>query len=165
MSVVTDQLHLRNYVFSIQSRSNADSVFLAAEDESSRQRCVRALGAAIAGDTGALMKDVASTAAFTPHLIGMKNLSTFNHVSVLLGKPAASGLDAKSLKHSGFGPKELEALGFRLWDIVDAGCIATDYSIVSCARACCCSTAPCVLSRVERCKCQSLQRCNACTLT
>ena len=157
MSVVTDQLHLRNYVFSIQSRSNADSVFLAAEDEASRQRCVRALGAAIAGDSGAFMKDVASTAAFTPHLIGMKNLSTFNHVSVLLGKPAASGLDAKSLKQAGFGPKELEAVGFRLWDIIDAGCITTDYSIVSCARACCCSAAPYFLSRVER--------CNACTLT
>ena len=151
MSVVTDQLHLRNYVFSIQSRSNADSVFLAAEDEASRQRCVRALGAAIAGDSGAFMKDVASTAAFTPHLIGMKNLSTFNHVSVLLGKPVASGLVAKSLKQTGFGPKELEAVGFRLWDVIDTGCIATGYSIVRCVHACCCPTALFFLSHVEHC--------------
>ena len=110
----------------------------AAEDEASQQRCVHALGAAISGDSGAFMKDVASTVAFTRHLIGMQNLSTFNHVATLLGKAAASGLDAKCLKQAGFGPKELEVVGFRLWDIIEAGCIATDCSIVSCAYACCC---------------------------
>ncbi len=142
---------MRKYVFSIHLVSG-DSVDLAAEDEASRQRCVRVLGAAISGDSGAFMKDVASTVAFTRHLIGMKSLSTFNHVAALAGKPAASGLDAKSLKHAGFGPKELEAVGFRLWDIIDAGCIATDCSIVSCAHARCCPTALSFLSRVERCK-------------
>ena len=157
MSVHTEHVHSRKHVFRIQFRSNVDPVILAAEDEASQQRRVRALGAAISGDSGAFMKDAALTAAFTPHLIGMKNLSSFNHVSVLLGKPVASGLVAKSLKQTGFGPKELEAVGFRLWDIIDAGCITTDYSIVSCARACCCSAAPYFLSRVER--------CNACTLT
>jgi hypothetical protein len=52
------------------------------------------------------------------------NLSTFNHVAVLFNraklKPVASGLDAKSLNQTGFGSKELEAVGFRLWDVIDA---------------------------------------------
>ncbi len=137
MSVHTEQVHSRKHVFCIQL-VDGDSVFLAAEDEASQQRCVHALGAAISGDSGAFMKDVASTVAFTRHLIGMQNLSTFNHVAALLGKAAASGLDAKCLKQAGFGPKELEVVGFRLWDIIEAGCIATDCSIVSCAYACCC---------------------------
>jgi hypothetical protein len=150
VSVLAEHVHSRRYVFSLQL--NADSVVLAAEDEASRQCCVRALGAAINGASDAFMKDVASTAAFTPHLIGMKNLSIFNHVAVLLGKPAASGLDAKSLKQAGFGPKELEAMGFRRWDIIDTGYIATDYTIVSCALACSCHS---FLSLVERCNYRS----------
>ncbi len=118
-------------------------MFLAAEGEDARHRCVHALRAAISGEIGAFMKDVASTVAVTPHLVGMKNLSTFNNVAVLLGRPAASGLDVKSLKQVGFGGKELEAVGFSLWDTIGAGCIATEYSIVSFSNARCCSCVCC----------------------
>ena len=134
MTIPSESVHSQLFAFSIQVRpaygaTPPDEIFLAAEDEVSRQRCVGALRAAIYGDTGAFINDIASAVAFTPHLIGMRNLSTFNNVASLLGRPAASGLDAKSLKQAGLGPKELDAVGFQLWDIIDAGCAATDYSI------------------------------------
>ncbi len=135
MSILSESVHSQLFAFSIQVRPTAygepppDEIILAAEDEVSRQRCVGALRAAIYGDTGAFTNDIASAVAITPLLIGMRNLSAFNNVAVLLGRPTASGLDVNSLKQAGLGPKQLETVGFQLWDIIDAGCTATEYSI------------------------------------
>jgi hypothetical protein len=131
----TEAVHSQAHAFSLQSKMNPQDVFvtLAADDDASRQRCLRVLRAAIDGDTSAFKKDVASVVAITPHLIAMNNLSVFNCVAALLGRPSASGLDAKSLRQAGFGAKELDAVGFCVWDVINAGIAVTEYSIVSAA--------------------------------
>ena len=87
-------------------------VCLAAADDTTRQRCVRALQAASAGSFSSSIKDIASAVAVTRDLIGMQSLPAVNAVLASLGKAAAKGLDAKSLKEAGLDAMELYGAGF-----------------------------------------------------
>ncbi len=107
------------------------SLFLAAADDETRQRCVRALQAATSRTMYTSMQELASAVAITPDLIGMRNMPAVNSVLVSLGKSATNGFDAKSLKVAGLTAKELRAAGFGLWDIIDAGFYDTESSVVS----------------------------------
>ena len=76
----------------------------------------------------------------TRDLIGMQSLPAVNAVLAALGKAAAKGLDAKSLKdagfdlsslvRAGFDAAALKGLGFSIRDITFAGCM-TDCCVVS----------------------------------
>jgi len=87
-------------------------VCLAAADDATRQRCVRALQAASAGSFSSSLQGIASAVALTCDMIGMQSLPAVNAVLAALGKAAAKGLDAKSLKEAGLNVKELKGAGF-----------------------------------------------------
>jgi len=87
-------------------------VCLAATDDATRQRCVRALQAASAGSFSSSPQGIACAVAVTRDLIGMQSLPAVNAVLAALGKAAAKGLDAKSLKEAGLDAKELYGAGF-----------------------------------------------------
>ncbi len=89
---------------------------LAAADDATRQRCVRALQAASADSFSFSLQGIACAVALTRDLIGMQSLPAVNAVLAALGKAAAKGLDAKSLKEAGFDSKE-----FSIRDIAFAG--------------------------------------------
>ncbi len=87
---------------------------LAAADDATRQRCVRALEAACAPTAGLgslRLQDIASTVSLTRDLVNMRSLSAINAVLAALGKPAAKGLDVRALKESGFTFVELDGAG------------------------------------------------------
>ena len=87
-------------------------VFLAAADEATRQRCLRALQAA--STVCFTRQDIASVAALTCDLIGMQSLPAVNAVLAALGRAPAKGLDPKSLKNAGFGAAALKGAEFDL---------------------------------------------------
>ena len=99
-------------------------VCLAAADDVTRQRCVRAIQAASAGSGCSSLQDIASSVAVTRDLIGMQSLPAVNAVLAALGKAAAKGLDANSLKDVGFDLSSLVRAGFDLSSLVKAGCDA-----------------------------------------
>ena len=99
-------------------------VCLAAADDVTRQRCVRAIQAASAGGGCSSLQDIASSVAVTRDLIGMQSLPAVNAVLAALGKAAAKGLDANSLKDVGFDLSSLVRAGFDLSSLVKAGCDA-----------------------------------------
>ena len=78
-----------------------------------RQRCVRAIQAAIAGGCRCSLQDIASVVALSCDLIDMQSLSAVNAVLAALGKAAAKGLDAKSMKDAGFDEALLIGFGKR----------------------------------------------------
>ena len=96
-------------------------VFLAAADDVTRQRCVRAIQAASAGGGCSSLQDIASAVALTRDLIKMQSLPAVNAVLAALGKAAAKGLDANSLKKAGFDLSSLVKAGFDLSSLVKAG--------------------------------------------
>jgi len=103
-------------------------VFLAASDEATRQRCLRALQAA--SIVCFTRQDIASVAALTCDLIGMQSLPAVNAVLAALGRAPAKGLSAKSLKNAGFGAAALKGAEFDLSfviagkpDIFEAACV------------------------------------------
>ena len=96
-------------------------VFLAAADDVTRQRCVRAIQAASAGGGCSSLQDIASAVALTRDLIKMQSLPAVNAVLAALGKAAAKGLDANSLKKAGFDLSSLVRAGFDLSSLVKAG--------------------------------------------
>ena len=96
-------------------------VFLAAADDVTRQRCVRAIQAASAGGGCSSLQDIASAVAVTRDLIKMQSLPAVNAVLAALGKAAAKGLDANSLKKAGFDCSSLVKAGFDLSSLVKAG--------------------------------------------
>ena len=87
-------------------------VCLAAADDVTRQRCVRAIQAASAGGGCSSLQDIASSVALTHDLIGMQSLPAVNAVLAALGKAAAKGLDVNSLKGVGFNCRSLVRAGF-----------------------------------------------------
>ena len=99
-------------------------VCLAAADDVTRQRCVRAIQAASAGGGCSSLQDIASSVALSRDLIGMQSLPAVNAVLAALGKAAAKGLDANSLKDVGFDLSSLVRAGFDLSSLVKAGCDA-----------------------------------------
>ena len=103
---------------------------LAAADDATRQRCVRALQAASAGSFSSSLQGIACAVAVTRDLIGMQSLPAVNAVLAALGKAAAKGLDAKSLNEAGFDAKELKGAGFSIRDITFAG-FKSEFCIVS----------------------------------
>ena len=94
-------------------------VCLAAADDVTRQRCVRAIQAASAGGGCSSLQDIASSVALSRDLIGMQSLPAVNAVLAALGKAAAKGLDA--MKDLGFDAQELKAAGFDLASLKGAG--------------------------------------------
>ena len=83
---------------------------LAAADDVTRQHCMRVIQAASAGG-GSSLKDIAAAVALTCDLFWMQSLPAVNAVLAALGKAAAKGLDAKSLKDAGFDEDVLIGLG------------------------------------------------------
>ena len=77
-------------------------VCLAAADDVTRQRCLRAIQAASAGGGSSSLQDIASAVAVTRDLIGMQSLPAVNAVLAALGKAATKGLDANSLLDASF---------------------------------------------------------------
>ena len=96
-------------------------VCLAAADDVTRQRCVRAIQAASAGSFSSSLQDIASAVALTRDLIGMQSLPAVNAVLAALGKAAAKGLDANSLKDAGFDLSSLVKAGFDAAALKGAG--------------------------------------------
>jgi hypothetical protein len=86
-------------------------VVLAAADDVTRQRCVRAIQVASAGSGCSSLQDIASAVALTPDLFWMQSLPAVNAVMAALDKAAAKGLDAKSLKDAGFDEAVLIGFG------------------------------------------------------
>jgi hypothetical protein len=86
-------------------------VCLAAADDVTRQRCVRAIQAASACGSCSSLQDIASVVALTPDLFWMQSLPAVNAVLAALGNAAAKGLDAKSLNDAGFDEAVLIGLG------------------------------------------------------
>ena len=132
-------------------------VCLAAADDVTRQRCVRAIQAASAGGGCSSLQDIASSVAVTRDLIGMQSLPAVNAVLAALGKAAAKGLDANSLKGAGFDASSLvkagfdaaalKKAGFDCNSLVKAGCDAAslkgagfsirDITFAGCMTECC----------------------------
>ena len=122
-------------------------VCLAAADDVTRQRCVRAIQAASAGGGCSSLQDIASSVALTRDLIGMQSLPAVNAVLAALGKAAAKGLDANSLKGAGFDCSSLVKAGFDLSSLVKAGFDAAslkgagfsirDITFAGCMTECC----------------------------
>ena len=132
-------------------------VCLAAADDVTRQRCVRAIQAASAGGGCSSLQDIASSVALSRDLIGMQSLPAVNAVLAALGKAAAKGLDANSLKdvgfdlsslvRAGFDAAALKKAGFDLSSLVKAGCDAAslkgagfsirDITFAGCMTECC----------------------------
>ena len=96
-------------------------VFLAAADDVTRQRCVRAIQAASAGGGCSSLQDIASAVALTRDLIKMQSLPAVNAVLAALGKAAAKGLDANSLKDAGLDLSSLVKAGFDAAALKGAG--------------------------------------------
>ena len=96
-------------------------VCLAAADDVTRQRCVRAIQAASAGGGCSSLQDIASSVALSRDLIGMQSLPAVNAVLAALGKAAAKGLDANSLKGAGFDASSLVKAGFDAAALKKAG--------------------------------------------
>jgi len=125
---------------------------LAAADEITRHRCMRIIRAASAG-TSSMLQDIASAAALTPCLFGMRDLSAVNAVLAALGKAAVEGLDTLFLKRAGFTAAEAKAAGcdfasakaagYDEWSLIElfgydamiaSGCNA-NFILVSCSAA------------------------------
>ena len=99
-------------------------VCLAAADDVTRQRCVRAIQAASAGGGCSSLQDIASSVALSRDLIGMQSLPAVNAVLAALGKAAAKGVDLNSLVKAGFDAAALKKAGFDCNSLVKAGCDA-----------------------------------------
>ena len=112
-------------------------VCLAAADDVTRQRCVRAIQAASAGGGCSSLQDIASSVAVTRDLIGMQSLSAVNAVLAALGKAAAKGLDANSLKDVGFDLSSLVRAGFDAASLKGAGFSIRDITFAGCMTECC----------------------------
>ena len=99
-------------------------VCLAAADDVTRQRCVRAIQAASAGGGCSSLQDIASSVAVSRDLIGMQSLPAVNAVLAALGKDEAAlkkaGFDLASLKGAGFDCSSLVKAGFDLSSLVKA---------------------------------------------
>jgi len=107
-------------------------VCLAAADDVTRQRCVRAIQAASAGGGFSSLQDIASAVLLTRDLIGMQSLPAVNAVLAALGKAAAKGLDANSLKGAGFDCSSLVKAGFDLASLKGAGFSVEDIAFKAC---------------------------------
>ena len=120
-------------------------MFLAAADDVTRQRCVCIIRAASAGASS--LQDIASAAALTPGLMGMKSIAAVNAVFAALGcdwsairkggftvaEARAAGCDVKSAQAAGYDvPSLLVAYG-------ESACIAAgchmSHILVSCSAA------------------------------
>ena len=93
----------------------AKDVYLAAADDVTRQRCMRAIRAASAGASS--LQDIASAAALTPGLRDMKSVAAVKAVIAALGiafdHPSlkAAGCDPPSLKNGGCDAAAFRAAG------------------------------------------------------
>jgi hypothetical protein len=107
---------------------------LAAEDDVTRQRCMRIIQAASAGASSPL-QDIASAVALTRDLAGMQNLSAVNAVLAALGRAAVKGLDVTSLKAAGFDAAACAAAGGSWTDVKTAGFTAAEAKAAGCDAA------------------------------
>ena len=112
-------------------------VCLSAADDVTRQRCVRAIQAASAGGGCSSLQDIASAVALSRDLIGMQSLSAVNAVLAALGKAAAKGLDANSLKDAGFDCSSLVRAGFDAAALKGLGFSTRDITFAGCMTECC----------------------------
>jgi hypothetical protein len=112
-------------------------VCLAAADDVTRQRCVRAIQAASAGGGCSSLQDIASAVALTRDLIGMQSLPAVNAVLAALGKAAAKGLDANSLKDAGFDCSSLARAGFDAAALKGLGFSTRDITFAGFITECC----------------------------
>ena len=116
-------------------------VCLAAADDVTRQRCVRAIQAASAGGGCSSLQDIASSVAVTRDLIGMQSLPAVNAVLAALGKDEAAlkkaGFDLASLKGAGFDCSSLVKAGFDAASLKGAGFSIRDITFAGCMTECC----------------------------
>ena len=75
--------------------------------------------------------------ALTRDLIGMQSLPAVNAVLAALGKAAAQGLDANSLKDVGFDLSSLVRAGFDAAELKGAGFSIGDITFAGCKTECC----------------------------
>jgi hypothetical protein len=102
------------YISSLQA---AKDVVLAAADDVTRQRCMRAIQAASAGACSPL-QDIASAVALTRDLLDMQSLPAIKAVLDALG----IAMSDASLKAVGLDPTSLKAAGFDITAFRTAGC-------------------------------------------
>ncbi len=113
----------------------AKEVVLAAADNVTQQRCMRAIQAASVGAYSPL-QDIASAVALTRDLFNMQNLSAVNAVLAALGRAAVKGLDVTSLKAAGFDAAACAAAGCSWADMKTAGFTAMEVKYAGCDITC-----------------------------
>lgn len=125
----------RSHAFNAQASKD---VVLAAEDEVTRQRCMRIIEAA--GTDASPLQNIASAMALTRDLLDMNCLSAIKAVLTALGVPMSDpslnsvGLDLPSLKAAGFDAAAfvsceydwatIKRAGFSVAEVKAAGCNA-----------------------------------------
>jgi hypothetical protein len=102
-------------------------VCLAAADDVTRQRCVRVIQAASAGDDSSSLHHIASAVALTGELLKMKSLPALNAVMAALGKAEVGGLDLPSLKAAGLDAAACRAAGYDVPSLKAAGFTLSDF--------------------------------------
>jgi hypothetical protein len=113
-------------------------VYLAADDDATRQRCVRVIQAASAGGASSSLHHIASAAALTAELLEMKRLPAIKAVFDVLGigmsDPClkAAGFDLPSLKAAGFDAAAFTAIGCNWSDLKAAGFASSDCKALGC---------------------------------
>jgi len=118
------------------STFQSPSVFLAAADEVTRQRCVCALQAAITGGVSSPLQSIASTVALTRDLFSIRSLAAVTSVFAALGISAcdpalepAIRSKISLLKHFQFDASELRAGGFDAATLKYAGFTAEELAL------------------------------------
>lgn len=102
-------------------------VFLAADDDITRQRCLQIMQIACAGNTSSTLQSIASTAALTRNLFCLKSVAAISAVLAALrvdmtdSSLRAVNFDFSLLKEFHFEARELRAVGFNCADLQDAG--------------------------------------------
>ena len=126
----------RSHAFYAQA---AKDVMLAAEDEVTRQRCMRIIEAS--GMDVSPLQDIASAVALTRDLLGMNCLSAIKAVLTALGIPMSDpslnsvGLDLPSLKAAGFDVAAFVSCKYDWATIRRAGFSAAEVKAAGCNAA------------------------------
>jgi hypothetical protein len=124
---------LRGHTSCLQA---ARDVVLAAEDEVTRQRCMRIIQAASTGCSCSPLQSIASAVALTRDLLRIQSLSAVNNVLAALGKAAVDALDPECLKAAGFEAAALAAAGHDFASIKAAGFTAAEAKAAGCDATC-----------------------------
>jgi hypothetical protein len=116
--------NLRSHFSLLQSSRD---VFLAADDDITRQRCLQIMQIACAGDTSSTLQSIASTAALTRNLFCLKSVAAITAVFAALrvdmndSSLRAVNFDFSLLKEFQFEARDLRTVGFNCADLQDAG--------------------------------------------